>query len=155
MKNILQFLKFGLVGISNTLISEFIYVLVVLLHGNYMIASFLGFMISVLNAYYWSNKYVFKEEPDGEKRVWWKVLIKTYMVYAGGFFLNLGLLFLWIDILYIEKYMGPIQELLVNFLGIKLELDVIGSLVAEGISLIVAIPINFLANKYWAYKQKK
>ncbi|MCH5275285.1 MAG: hypothetical protein J1E65_05555 [Lachnospiraceae bacterium] len=42
----------------------------------------MGFMISVLNAYYWSNKYVFKEQEDAPRWVWWKVLLKSYAAYA-------------------------------------------------------------------------
>lgn len=155
MKNIWQFIKFGLVGVSNTLISEAIYIVIILFHGNYIVASVTGFVISVLNAYYWNNKYVFKENPAGEKRIWWKVLLKTYMAYAGGFLLNLGLLFFWIDLIHIERYMEPLQDILMNIAKIELEIEVLGSLVAEGISLILTIPINFCVNKYWTYRQKK
>ena len=99
MKSFWQFIKFGIVGISNTLISEVIYVLIVCLRGSYFLASFLGFVISVLNAYYWNNRYVFREKQDGQKRIWWKVLIKTYIAYSGGFVVNLCLLIFFIDIL--------------------------------------------------------
>ena len=155
MKNLWQFIKFGLVGVSNTLISELIYVIIVMLKGNYLFASFMGFIISVLNAYYWSNKYVFKEKADGERRVWWKVLLKTYVAYFWGFLVNLCLLVLWIDILHIADYMGPVMEVLTRF-GVKMmDAEVLGNLLAEGVNLILIIPMNFLINKYWAYRQKK
>lgn len=155
MKNFWQFMKFGLVGLSNTLISEAVYVIIVLLKGNYLFASFMGFVISVLNAYYWSNKYVFKENADGEKRIWWKVLLKTYVAYFWGFLVNLCLLILWIDILHIEDYMDPLVTLVEQF-GIKaMDGEILGNLIAEAINLILIIPMNFLINKYWAYKQKK
>ena len=155
MKNLWQFIKFGLVGVSNTLISELIYVIIVMLKGNYLFASFMGFIISVLNAYYWSNKYVFKEKADRERRVWWKVLLKTYVAYFWGFLVNLCLLVLWIDILHIADYMGPVMEVLTRF-GVKMmDAEVLGNLLAEGVNLILIIPMNFLINKYWAYRQKK
>ncbi len=154
MKNLWQFIKFGLVGVSNTLISEAVYAIVVLLEGNYLFASFLGFVLSVLNAYYWSNKYVFKEEEGKEKRIWWKVLLKTYGAYLWGFLLNLVLLVLWIDVLHIANYMNPLQEWLAG-LGIEgPDEEMLGSLVAEGINLLLTIPMNFFINKYWAYRQK-
>lgn len=155
MKSFLQFIKFGLVGVSNTLISEAVYVIIVLFKGNYLFASFMGFVISVLNAYYWSSKYVFKENEDGEKRVWWKVLLKTYVAYFWGFLVNLCLLILWIDILHVADYMGPVQKLLAGFGVTSLDAEVLGNLIAEGVNLILVIPMNFLINKYWAYKQKK
>ena len=61
---------------------------------HYLPASFIGFSLSVLNAYYWSSKYVFKEQEDGEKRVWWKVLAKTYVAYFWGDLVNAALLVL-------------------------------------------------------------
>ena len=154
MKNVWQFIKFGLVGVSNTLISEAVYAVLVLFKCNYLFASFMGFVISVLNAYYWSNKYVFKEEEDKEKRIWWKVLLKTYVAYSWGFLINLFLLVIWMEVLHIADYMGPLQEFLTGFGLQGFESDVLGSLVAEGINLILTIPMNFLINKYWAYGQK-
>ena len=154
MKNILQFLKFGLVGISNTLISEFIYVLVVLLHGNYMIASFLGFMISVLNAYYWSNKYVFVQE-EGEHRVWWKVLAKTYIAYLGGYILSSILLIFWIDVIELSRYMSGLANLFAQSGYEKLDAEFLGDIIAAGINLIITVPLNYVVNKKWAYKKGK
>lgn len=155
MKNLWQFIKFGLVGVSNTLISEAIYVIIVLLKGNYLFASFMGFAISVLNAYYWSNKYVFKEDEKGEKRIWWKVLLKTYVAYLGGFLVNLCLLIFWIDILHISKYVDPILLFLANLNIHSLDAEVLGNVIAEGVNLLLIIPMNFLINKFWAYKQKE
>lgn len=62
-----QFIKFGIVGISNTLISYVVYNNVLLrLKMHYIGASIIGFLVSVVNSYYWNNKYTFKEQ-DGEQ----------------------------------------------------------------------------------------
>lgn len=97
--------KFCLVGASNTIISQIVYFIFIYVGFHYVFASLMGFIISVLNAFYWSNKYVFKAQ-DNEQRVWWKVLIKTYIAYAGGFFLSTFLLFVWVDIIKISRFMG-------------------------------------------------
>lgn len=150
----MQFIKFGLVGISNTLISEGIYVAVVCLRGHYVLANFLGFVISVLNAYYWGNKYVFKEQEDKEKRVWWKTLLKTYVAYSGGFLLELLCLFFFVDLLNISQYMNPLVEL-VHRIGLTgLDAQVVGELLAKALTIVVVVPVNYLVNKYWAYRQK-
>ena len=154
MKKWIQFIKFGLVGISNTLISELIYVIVVCLRGHYAVAAFLGFSISVLNAYYWGNKYVFKEEEDKEQRVWWKVLAKTYVAYAGGFVLDLILLFIWIEVLCISNYLQPLAEFACSMGFPQVSAELMGELVAKAVNIVLIVPINFLINKYWAYKQK-
>lgn len=152
--NVVQFIKFVLVGVSNTVLSEAIYVVLVLLGWNYLLANFMGFAISVLNAYYWSNRYVFKEDVNGEKRVWYKVLLKTYAAYFWGFLINFVLLFLEIDVLKIGRFMTPISDVLMGAGLTSLDEDTVGKLVAEGINLILTVPMNFLINKYWAYRQK-
>ncbi len=155
MKNIKQFLIFGLVGLSNTLISEVVYAVIVCLKGHYLFASTAGFVLSIFNAYYWNNRYVFKEDASLEKRVWWKVLIKTFIAYLWGFLANLLLLILWIDVLHIANYMGLLVKLL-NQWGISfLDAEVLGNLFAEGINLVLVLPMNYLANKLWAFRQGK
>ncbi|MDR2730220.1 MAG: GtrA family protein, partial [Treponema sp.] len=62
-----QFVKFGIVGLSNTAISYVIYSLLVYPGLHYIIASVIAFITSVLNSFFWNNKYVFKKE-DNQKR---------------------------------------------------------------------------------------
>lgn len=125
-----QFIKFGIVGLSNTLISYVVYVVLVYLKMHYILANIMGFLVSVLNAYYWNNKYVFKEQ-EGEQRVWWKTLGKTFLSYAGtGLVLSNVLLVVWVDWLGISEIIAPI------------------------INLLITVPLNFIMNKYWAFRQK-
>lgn len=129
-KKICQFVKFGVVGVSNTLISYVVYIVLVSLNWHYLLASIGGFLVSVINAYYWNDRYVFKAEP-GEERAWWKVFLKTFTSYAGtGLILNNILLILWVDVVGLHEMLGPV------------------------LNLFVTIPLNFLLNKYWAYRDK-
>lgn len=155
MKNIWQFIKFGLVGLSNTLISEIIYALIVCLRGHYLLASFTGFVVSIFNAYYWNSRYVFKEDAEKEKRVGWKVLAKTFVAYLGGFVANIVLLALWIDVLHIAGYMEPLKEYLYQRNIYFFDAEVLGNLIAEGINQVLIVPMNYLINKLWAYRQKE
>lgn len=124
-----QFLKFSLVGISNTIISYVTYALLVYLGIYYLFASVISFAVSVLNSFYWNNKYVFKE--DRENRTIWKTLFKTFLSYSlTGLLLSNILLFIWVDYLNINEYFAPI------------------------INLCITIPLNFILNKYWAYREK-
>lgn len=149
-----QFIKFGLVGVSNTLISEGLYVIIVFMGGHYLFASLTGFVLSTLNAYYWNSKYVFKEDETQGKRVWWKALLKTYAAYSGGYLLNVVLLILWIDIVKIARFLEGMASLCVS-LGIdRLDAQTLGEIVAAGINLIITVPINYVINKYWAFRQK-
>ena len=149
----MQFVKFGLVGVLNTLISEGLYVIIVFFGGHYLLASLVGFVLSVLNAYYWNSKYVFKEVPDGEKRVWWKALLKTYAAYAGGYLLNVVLLIFWIDVLKIGNWFEWLAGIFAAWGIDRLDAQTLGEIVAAGINLIITVPLNYVVNKYWAFKR--
>jgi len=136
---LMQFVRFGIVGLSNTLISYVLYSgsliafqkLDVFPKVDYLIAQIIAFVLSVLWSFYWNNKMVFVKQ-DGEKRSMWKALLKTYVSYSfTGLFLNSILLVLWIDVLGISEFIAPL------------------------INLIVSVPVNFLINKFWAFKTEK
>ncbi len=136
----LQFVKFALVGVTNTVISYLINAATLFIldqvnlfpNTGIYIGNTVAFILSVLWAFMLSNKFVFKEDESKEKRVWWKTLIKTYLAYA---FTGLGLSNLishvGVNVFHLSKYIPPL------------------------INLVVAVPINFVLNKFWAYGQKK
>ena len=125
-----QFVQFGLVGVSNNLINYGIYAVLILLSVNYLAAYVAGYLVSILNAYYWNNRYVFKEQEE-EHRVWWKTLAKTFFAYAGiGLILSNILLVICVRVLSIHEMLAPI------------------------LILFVTTPVNFLVNKLWAYRGK-
>lgn len=132
----MQFVRFGIVGVSNTVISYVLYVcslwlfkkVGVLPKADYLIAQMIAFVLSVLWSFYWNNKMVFVQEEDQE-RVWWKALLKTYVSYSfTGLFLNSILLVLWVQVLGISEFLAPL------------------------INLLVSVPLNFIINKFWAFK---
>ena len=142
----IQFIKFGLVGVSNTIVSGVIYFLLntVILPGVWIVASVVSWVISVLWAYFMQNIFVFKEDKNKEHRVWWKTLIKTYMTYAfTGLILN------------IAQYSGAIisffARIHIGFLG---DAATFSSNMGWFINMIISIPLNFFINKFWAYRQK-
>lgn len=138
-KSYIQFLKFGIVGLSNTLISYFLYTISLLLFRymhilptvDYIAAQVIAFILSVLWSFYWNNRIVFALE-DGKERSIVKALIKTYISYSfTGLFLNSILLMLWVKIFHISEYIAPLMN------------------------LIISVPVNFLINKFWAFKNNK
>ena len=129
-----QFIKFGLVGVFNTLISQGItYGLIftgkyfsVSMHENWLvfIAALIGFIISVLNSYYWNNKYVFKKNQEGHLIP----LLKSYLSYGSTWLLSYGLIFMFTYIFNLSILLVPI------------------------LSLIITVPLNFIMHKYFAFK---
>lgn len=135
-EQIIQFVKFGIVGVSNTVVSYAIYIVSLLIMQkvtmapkyDYLIAQFISFALSVLWSFYWNRKYVFKESR--EEISWGKSLIKTYISYAfTGIFLNSILAILWVQYLGISKIIAPI------------------------FNLLISVPLNFIMNKFWAFKK--
>ena len=138
-KGLLKFVKFGIVGLSNTIISYLIYLAAFLSlqklqlfpSVDYLIAQFIGFVLSVLWSFYWNNKYVFAKDKN-EKRSTFQAILKTYVSYAfTGLFLNSLLSILWVEVLQISKIIAPF------------------------INLLISVPLNFVMNKFWAFKDKK
>ena len=155
MKNLWQFIKFGIVGVSNTLISEAVYCVLVYFDVPYLLAYFIGFLLSVLNAYYWSNKYVFKEDPGQGGRVWWKVLLKTYVAYFWGFLVSSALLVFWVDIVRLSRDLGGLAEIFANYGFSQFDAGFLGEVLAAGINMLITVPMNYFVNKFWAYRDPK
>lgn len=159
-KSVRQFLKFALVGVSNTIVNYLVYIIFVALGAHYVAANILGFLISVLNAYFWGSRFVFKEDETKEKRVWWQVLLKTYASYAFGLILGTLLLVLWVDLIRIGEYCGFVNDLLgavhaaLPFLPEEMDARRISEVIGPILNMLVTIPINFVMNKFWAYRQK-
>ncbi len=161
IKSLLQFMKFCIVGVSNTIVCEGIYVVLLFFGVHYLVANIIGNLISILNAYYWSNKYVFRAE-EGEQRVWWKVLLKTYATYGFSMVLSAGLLVFWLEFVKLEQYVEPVLSFLQNWgilnalgkVGIVIEAKILSEILAAAINLIITIPLNYVINKYWAFRKE-
>lgn len=131
MAKLWQFIKFGIVGLSNTIISLGVYELCLYLGVHYLLADPIGLVVSVVNAYYWNNRVVF---GDGQKKPFGhhvRMYLKSLTAYGGTFVLNLLLLLLWVEIVGVPEWLAPF------------------------INLAITIPLNFLVNKYWTFGQKK
>ncbi|MCD7738342.1 MAG: GtrA family protein [Lachnospiraceae bacterium] len=157
-----QFIRFCLVGVSNVVVCEGIYVVLLFCGVHYLAANILGNLISILNAYFWSNRFVFRTE-EGEKRIWWKVLAKTYASYGFSMALSAGLLVFWLEIVRLSRFMSPVLELLTGLgilpmlksMGFMIDAERAAELLAEAINLVITIPINFCVNKFWTYRKQK
>lgn len=57
-----QLVRFGIVGVINTLITlVVIYILQELLHVKYTVANLAGYIAGVINSFFWSKLWVFKK----------------------------------------------------------------------------------------------
>lgn len=123
----MQFIKFALVGASNSAVYLGVYY--AFLWGSDTILMVLAgqvvaWTLSVVNSFVWNRRFVF----DGAKEVWWRSLGKTFIGYSSCLFLSSALTYLQLQLLGIPAAIVP----LVN-------LPILG-------------PINFVVLKYWAFQ---
>ena len=122
-----QFIKFGIVGISNTIVSTAIYYVFIWINKNlYFWGNAAGWVISVFNSFFWNNIFVFKDSQMG----FFKKLLRTYIAYGGSFLLGSVLIVLQVSVFNVSEWLAP------------------------WINLVITIPINFILNKFWAFKAK-
>lgn len=135
----MQFVKFGIVGLSNTIISYLIYLAALFIlqklqlfrSFDYLVAQVVSFLLSVLWSFFLNNKYVFIGQKNQKRNVA-LALFKTYISYAfTGLFLNSLLSIFWVEVLQISKIIAPF------------------------INLLISVPLNFVMNKFWTFKEKE
>lgn len=161
-----QFILFFFVGSLNFFIRQIVFTLVSYFGVHEYICNFCGFTAAVVSTYFINGAFIFKKQ-EGEKRVWWKVMGRLFVAYAfTGLFLTTVLLWLFITKINLSQYMPDfIASLKLEGLIPKLE----ESLAAKGntltvyewlakqissvITILIITPMNFVVNKYWAYRK--
>ena len=135
-RNLVQFIKFGIVGVSNTLVSYLLNLLCLFVLDkyhvayDYVIANTVAFVLSVLWSFYWNERFVFTKQNEDYKSNKFVRLLKMYLSYGfTGIILNNVLSFLWISVLDISKLIAPL------------------------INSAVGVPINYVLNKKWTFEE--
>ena len=127
MKTVKQFVKFGITGVVNNVISLVVYYIVIFINSKwYLFGNILGFLVSILNAYFMNSRFVFKNKKENAPK---KQIIKTYITYTLSLLISLLILYISVEKLGIDEKIAPF------------------------IALTVTVPLNFLANKFWIYKE--
>ena len=119
----IQFIKFGLVGITNTAVGFGVYYALYFCGAHYIIANVVSWLVSVFNAFYWNSKYVFQSGSG-----WWKTLFRTYISYGASLLISTLLLYALVEYFQVSPVIAPV------------------------LCLLVTVPLNFLLNKFWAFK---
>src|ERR1700724_3692728 len=99
---VIQFVKFGTVGVSNTLLTFLVYTLLLKVFGVWYLApSATGFLVGAINGFLLNRRWTFKEHVgDALTPVRWGI------VQGCGLGLNEGLLFLLVDGAHVDKLLS-------------------------------------------------
>ena len=131
-----QFIKFGIVGVSNTVISYVLNILILLalksanVSWDYIAGNIVSFVLSVLWSFYWNERFVFTEHNEDYKSNKFVRLLKMYLSYGfTGIILNNVLSYVWISVFGISKVIAPL------------------------INSAIGVPINYVINKKWTFEE--
>ncbi|HWX45868.1 MAG TPA: GtrA family protein [Solirubrobacteraceae bacterium] len=119
-----QFVKFGIVGVSNTVLSLVVYT--VLLKGFgmwYLAASAIGFAVGTVNGFLWNRRWTFRGHVgDALTPVRW------FVVQGCGLVANLGLVFVFVHDAGMDKLLG------------------------QACATGIVVVFTFLANRAWTFR---
>ncbi len=101
---LVQFVKFGIVGISNTLITLLVYTLLLKVFGVwYIAASAIGFALGATNGFLLNRRWTFRAHVgDALTPVRWGI------VQTAGLGINLGLLYLFVHDAGVDKLLAQV-----------------------------------------------
>jgi putative flippase GtrA len=125
MKTGVQFVKFGLVGVLNSLVHYLVFLLLFRVAGIDMVASSaLGYMAGVVNSFLLNRKWTFNITGSG----------------AGSEFVKfcvVNLISMGVNLLVLQSF--------VSFAGILPE-------IAQMLAICCTLVINFAGNKWWTFR---
>ena len=144
-KGFVQLIKFGLIGVLNTLIDLVVTMALNAVFGIYYLAKIVGYACGVLNSYVCNSRWTFKEEHKKNDAREMVLFLVVNVVTLG-----LSLLLQWVfrDKLHLDSWW-------IGFAGDNWLTNIVNGerfclLISSGIALIV----NFVGNKLFVFKKK-
>lgn len=119
-----KFIKFGLVGVLNTVITIIVFNILRFIGIDMVVANTMGYICGMANSYLWNNRWVFKSNSKDVGTV-----IKFIVVNVITMVIN-----------------NCILILLVQKIGIN-------EVIAQGSALILTTVINFMGSKVWIFRK--
>lgn len=150
-KSLIQFIKFGLVGISNTVVDMIVNIGLTKLLGLFTSGSWItyfaktiGYACGVLNSYILNSRWTFKEERKQDKRE----IISFIAVNIAVLLISLGLIWLFTDVLNLDEWWLDLSlpAWLKKFIG--------GRLFCSLLATVICIFVNFILNKLFVFKSE-
>ena len=122
-KTIGETLKFGFVGVLNTIVGYGAYFLLIKLSVFYMASLLCSHIIGAIHSYFWNKYFTFKSDKKSIKEI-----IRFASVYVVTFLINLGILSLLVERFKVGEELGGF------------------------IALVIVTGISFFGHKFWSFK---
>ena len=129
MPNFWQFLKFSIVGITNTAIDFIVYFL--LTRGfdfwadHYLWAHVISFSLAVTNSFIWNSRWTFDVGRELKLKRYWRFFVVSVI----------ALLLTQVTLGYLVEFAGVFD------------------LFAKIMAVVVSVAVNFFANRYFVFKK--
>ncbi len=134
----IQLVKYGLVGVSNSLITlVVIYVCNEIIGLKLMLADVIGYVAGLINSFIWNKNWVFKSHN--------KRLYNEALLFVVGFLVCFGIQF--VTVLFLRD---PMKALDVDLFGIPS--DTFGEYAAVCIGMVVYTLSNYAYNRFVTFK---
>jgi putative flippase GtrA len=125
MKKYGQFVKFCLVGGTNTVISLLVYALLLKLNVYYIVASAISYIAGLINGYLLSSSFVFKHKINLKQG------LRFVGVYLSSLLINLAFLYILVDLFKISELIAQLMVTCFN------------------------VFYNYFLNKVWTFKKEE
>ena len=123
-----QFIRFSLVGVSNTLVFYAIYLVILWLGFSFVVAVTAGTVVGIVNSYVLNKVFTFRSGKKSTGKLMGEK-IRFVTVYVVQYFVNIAVI-----------------SVCVNVFGIRAELAGL-----PGIGIAVAV--SFFGHKYWTFRK--
>jgi putative flippase GtrA len=119
-----QFVKFGIVGVSNTALAFLVYTMLVKGFGLwYLAASAIGFAVGAVNGFLLNRRWTFREHAGDPLTP-----VRWFVVQGCGLLLNLALVYVLVDRVALDKLLG------------------------QAVATVVVVVITFFVNRAWTFR---
>ena len=119
-----QFIKFGLVGVSNTLLTFLVYTLLLKVFGVwYLAASGIGFAVGAVNGFVLNHHWTFRGHTGGSLAA-----VRWCVVQGCGLLVNLGVVYLMVESVGSDKLIG------------------------QAVATAIVVVLTFFANRAWTFR---
>ena len=147
-----EMIGFAMVGFFNAGVNYGTYVIAITLGAHYLIASVLGYVVSVASAWFWQYFVIFADGGRKSPEPWYRSFVRTYITFATtGLIITNVLLFLMLDVVHIENFLEWALDW-IPVMNFETARD-LAEYIAPLIVMAINVPINFVLNKLWAFKK--